>query len=983
MNTRENTKLRIGYTIIFGCVAVILFYYLIGQIQHRIATIQIQKEMKEICTYAQNNYQFAGQQCNYIDMSFRSVQTEDVILLAEIARKDPEFEISDQYLKSLNLDQFFFNIVILDRKGKVLATMEDDQNLWKPTDEAIETLNQVFTSGYASRFPASVESKKDSYLDAIEKGNYSLMSDGASYWYVDAIDDAHAIAIKTADLTKISFSQISSAWVRLLQNETVGENGFVFAWSDQDGRILYYPRQSIIEEPLETIGLSPEKMKDQSFSWQKIDGERMYVYSFHFPDHQAWIACAVSENELEDTKGFTRNAVGFSFALLCGALVYYVILLLHQKKAKVLTDFTHSGTTTAHKSRKYKLLILTCLLVVLLFLFLIYLQTLYLMSTWAETASRHTGEIEENVELQSIYADGFVSVYDEQKQKQLGILADFLSRCPDAASASTLDAFSFAVQADQIQVLDLEGKSVSETTSMSYSSLQESVSAETTVSPAEAVAAQDVGRKTFDWMKDGRRVLLPLHDESETNSGFLYVKYYEISVDMALDTFTLSATLERIQPGKGGFVFAVDMETKKFICYPGGDLAGRDAMEYGLTENQIKDNFCDYIQINGATYYAATDVIGTNLIFYAVPKGNLLQSRIQFGIVSAACAAVLFLLIGLGLYTSREQIELVKPDNERHVIDEGKGLPEYKVLRVLGLYLILGAALFTGYSSLRESSDMGGVLGYVLSGRWERSFNVFALTSAVLILCRGGLVLFFASRFVRALGGILPLRGGTILKMVGGLVTYLAVAFLIYQCALCFGLNPTALVASAGIVSVVIGIGANSLVGDILAGIFLLMEGNIQVGDVVKVGDFRGYVMEMGLRMTKLFDIETDDVKIIPNNEVRNVIHMTMRTSIVYSEFQICYEERIEQVEKIVREELRNAKKSPLILSGPVYIGVSALGDNGVTMKMATKCHESSRKKVEREVNHIVYTIFQKNGISVPYPQVTLHTGSDEMIERE
>jgi small conductance mechanosensitive channel len=141
--------------------------------------------------------------------------------------------------------------------------------------------------------------------------------------------------------------------------------------------------------------------------------------------------------------------------------------------------------------------------------------------------------------------------------------------------------------------------------------------------------------------------------------------------------------------------------------------------------------------------------------------------------------------------------------------------------------------------------------------------------------------------------------------------------------------------------------------------------------------------MELGIRMTKLFDMDNDNVKIIPNNEVRNVVHMTMRTSIVYNEFQIRYEERIEDVERIVREELKNAKKSPRILGGPVYIGVSSLGDNGVTMKMETKCHEPNRMKVTREVNHIVYTIFQKHNISVPYPQVTLHTGSDEMVERE
>ena len=253
---------------------------------------------------------------------------------------------------------------------------------------------------------------------------------------------------------------------------------------------------------------------------------------------------------------------------------------------------------------------------------------------------------------------------------------------------------------------------------------------------------------------------------------------------------------------------------------------------------------------------------------------------------------------------------------------------------------------------------------------------------SAIILSRGGVVLFCFSRLVQVVGNILPIRGGTILKMLGSLLTYLAVAYLLYRCMVCFGLNPTALMASAGIVSVVLGIGANSLVGDILAGIFLLMEGNIQVGDVVQIGDFRGYVMELGIRMTKLFDMDMDDVKIIPNNEVRNVVHMTMRTSIVYSDFQIRYEEKLESVEKILKDELKNAKHSPLILDGPVYIGVRMLDSSGVVLRTATRCHEPCRRKVEREVNHIVYSIFQKNHISVPYPQVTLHEGDDSTVER-
>ena len=984
MNRNENTKLRIIITLALGVTAMFLFYYLLGEIQHREIMRQTQEEMKEVVQYVEDSYDEANEPYRSMDSSFTEVFMEDISLFAEIMKADPDFEVTDSYLKGFNIGSSIYNLVIVDRKGKALATREDN-NLWNPTKEALETLDEAFEfkDGTVTYYAPVSSMTNEEYYAEVLAGNDSIIGSQFSTWYLCRIDDGHALAMKAVDMSSLLSDASFSVWNALLENETIGQEGYAFAWSNQTGRILYHPDVMVTQALLGEIGLEQEDVQDRRFCTREVSGKRVLLYPALLKEQDTWVACAIPEEELEASRRFNRIVLSIVFSLLCAALIYYEIMLLRQKKVRILTDFTHSGKTAEHVSRKKKLVILTSLMLVLLLLFHLYLQTLYLMSTWAEAASRHTSEVEKRVEEQDIFGKSYTQLYDSEKEMQMEVMEEYLSKHPEQITASLLDAFSYAVHAVDLQVLDQGGEIVAQKSSMGYSRILEGETTEASVSPSEAVATQDDGRKLSDWMKDGRLYLLPMHGDQETENGFLYVRSYSFSVDMTLYYYSLQETLKRIQPGRGGFVFAVDIETKKFTSYPDEKLIGRDALEYGLTENQIKDNYCDYIQIDGVSYYAATDMIGNNMIYYAISKRNLLRGRIQVSAAAAILAAVLLFLTGICLYTSREQIELVKPDNERHIAEAGKNSPEYKVMRVMLFYLIATAALFAGYTSFRESADMGGILGYVLSGRWERGFNVFALTSAVLIMCRGGLVLFFASRFVQTLGGILPIRGGTILKMLGSLFTYLAVAVLLYQCALCFGLNPTALMASAGIVSVVVGIGANSLVGDILAGIFLLMEGNVQVGDVVLVGDFRGYVMELGIRMTKLFDMDNDNVKIIPNNEVRNVVHLTMRTSIVYNEFQIRYEERIEDVERIVREELKNAKKSPRILGGPVYIGVSSLGDNGVTMKMETKCHEPNRMKVTREVNHIVYTIFQKHNISVPYPQVTLHTGSDEMVERE
>ena len=107
------------------------------------------------------------------------------------------------------------------------------------------------------------------------------------------------------------------------------------------------------------------------------------------------------------------------------------------------------------------------------------------------------------------------------------------------------------------------------------------------------------------------------------------------------------------------------------------------------------------------------------------------------------------------------------------------------------------------------------------------------------------------------LSEILSVRAATGVRMLTSLVSYGGVLFIGYRCLIYFGMDPSTQMASAGIISVVIGIGANSLVGDIIAGVFLLMEGNVQVGDIVSIADFRERVEDLGIRMTKLYDIET------------------------------------------------------------------------------------------------------------------------------
>ena len=104
---------------------------------------------------------------------------------------------------------------------------------------------------------------------------------------------------------------------------------------------------------------------------------------------------------------------------------------------------------------------------------------------------------------------------------------------------------------------------------------------------------------------------------------------------------------------------------------------------------------------------------------------------------------------------------------------------------------------------------------------------------------------------------------------------------MLYYCFALFGVDTATLLVSAGILSIAISLGAKDMVGDILAGLFIIFEGEFRVGDIVMIGDWRGTVLEIGVRTTKIED-GSKNIKIIRNSNVTDVINMTKRSSYAF-----------------------------------------------------------------------------------------------------
>lgn len=216
-------------------------------------------------------------------------------------------------------------------------------------------------------------------------------------------------------------------------------------------------------------------------------------------------------------------------------------------------------------------------------------------------------------------------------------------------------------------------------------------------------------------------------------------------------------------------------------------------------------------------------------------------------------------------------------------------------------------------------------------------------------------------------------RGKTVVNLLNSFIKYAAMIIILFAVLSAFGVDTTTLLASAGILALMISLGAQGLVADIIAGLSITFEGEYKIGDVVVIDGFRGTITEIGIRTTKLIDA-SGNVQIINNAAIGKVINMSSELSVAVIEVSVEYGDSIERIEKIVKDNLDAMRERiPAIKKGPFYKGVQLLGESGVNIKIVSQCDESDRYQVERDMNREIKIIFDRNNVNIPFPQVVVN----------
>ncbi len=186
------------------------------------------------------------------------------------------------------------------------------------------------------------------------------------------------------------------------------------------------------------------------------------------------------------------------------------------------------------------------------------------------------------------------------------------------------------------------------------------------------------------------------------------------------------------------------------------------------------------------------------------------------------------------------------------------------------------------------------------------------------------------------------------------------------------GVDIAPIIASAGIIGLALGFGAQSLVKDFLSGVFMIVEDQYGVGDVVDVGEATGTVEAVTLRVTRLRDLQ-GTVWYVPNGEILRVGNMSQNWSRAVVDVSVAYSEDINRVKRVLAEVAHDLWDDEdyreLVIEEPEVTGVEMLAPDSVNLRVMVKTLPMEQWAVARELRQRIKARFDHEGIEIPFAQ--------------
>ncbi len=449
---------------------------------------------------------------------------------------------------------------------------------------------------------------------------------------------------------------------------------------------------------------------------------------------------------------------------------------------------------------------------------------------------------------------------------------------------------------------------------------------------------------------------------------------------------------------EGFLTLIINQENSRIVYSSNADYVGSTPQEIGLDETDLIPTSLEPFEILKRKTYGAYNENERYRCYYIMEAEKVWGDSISYSAVSAAVYLIISTVISL-ILLGPAHIDLVQESalmKEKlrktpsiHADKKGQDLkekdlleifrepdlgdqtlkewwrdltPENKISRTISFVVMLIQAVIIAILIIRDETGSGSVIGFILTGSWKHGVNDLALMSIFCVIFILAAFILLKSWLLRVLCAILDAKGETIARLVSSLLQYLSIITAICFSLSYLGFDTGTLITSAGILTLAISLGSKDLVADILCGIFIIFEGDFHVGDIIEVNGFKGRVLDIGVRSTKLIDA-SKNIKIIDNQSVKNVLNLSKENSWLFISLTISNTQPLHEIEAMLDRELPKVKeKIPAIISGPYYFGIDTISYRRLSITIASECRQQDMNPTKSRLNHELWELFEKNG---------------------
>lgn len=903
---------------------------------------------------------FIERETNYpsIEAGIQSSIEQLAFAIDKEIEKDKSAALADAYFRALYLRDKMNNEDFLE------SSVENYNNSYAVK---IESDKVIFPDGIENNpeLTASILKEKQGVIDTSRGNDWRMFtafsSIGNGYY---AVNNYYA-------------SEGSDNWASIALSEIEDAFDGKAMLLDENGRFVYYNSELELPDLRDSSGLNEEALN------ALLEKHAPYYVMAKSADERYTLVLFLSRSDV------LSDSLNVDLLVMLVEFILAVVLIVWITEIKKLLMSGKAGQQKKSdydpkviKRRITTFCILAAVIVLLAGMFSSAIGSLYSV-TW--DAQNTLSAIERMEENNRTVGDFKKNNQKETAARYASIIADSVHRDPQLRTKKQLGEYKDMLSANYIMIYDENGKEIltdSAYINMNIGSLSSSDMHDfrRVLNGGEKAYLENVTDNVTGEKSDLIGVRMPSINKDEAGSYNLLVISYPTADERGVSIFKDSDEMVMsLVSSYNGFMLLDRNRKIKFITDK--DLYGRDPLELGMYETEVRDNFLGEFNLDNELYYGASDEINGELFYYTAKASVLHEGIFTFGLLEAAGFILVLMVI---IHIIMKDYDLIynegisrknnSPDPAGSPL-RLSGFPWIKqaespeararmVLNILGGLCILIIGLLAFNSASADHSD--SLIPYIFSDNWNKGLNLFAVARVIFMICGVSVIWSIISFIIGVAAYLLDTRGATIARLVKSVLSYIVVLILIYYSALYLGFDPATLLASVGIIGLAVSLGVKDIIADVFSGVSLIFEKAFQVGDIVEIdGLVKGTVQELGVRTLKLFG-EDNNLKVIRYSDIHKINNLSKSNSWCIAEFTVKNDVDTEELKKLLWAELPEIRaRHKEILSDPMFTGISAINAGSITFGIRAECKESKMRKVRSILNYEIRDMLNRNDVGM------------------